>query len=156
MIDLVITDVGGVLTNNMVTYSSDRSSSRTWAFNQYDWEAVTTLKKHGVEHVMLSDSENTAFLKRAQHLSIEYYRSDNKLEWALDTYGQRRLQQTAFIGNDIIDLPLLRSVSIAGVPLDAYPNVRSTVKALHFGYVCQLKGGQGAFREFVDHIFLMF
>ncbi len=156
MIDLVITDVDGVLTNNMVMYSSDRSSSRTWAFNQYDWEAVTMLKKQGIENIMLSGSENTAFLNRAQHLGIEYYRSDNKLEWAFDTYGQRRMQQTAFIGNDIIDLPLLRSVAIAGVPLDAYPNVRSMVSRFHFGYVCELGGGQGAFREFVDHIFLMF
>ncbi len=155
MIDLVITDVDGVLTDNMVTYSSDRSSPRTWAFNQYDWEAVTMLKKYGVEHVMLSGSENTAFLKRAQHLGIEYYRSDNKLEWALDTYGERRMQQTAFIGNDIVDLPLLESVAIAGAPLDAYPNVRSMVKRFHFGYACQLRGGQGAFREFVDHILLM-
>ena len=156
MIDLVITDVDGVLTDNRVSYSANRSIGRTWVFNQYDWEAVMQLKKRGIEHIMLSGSLNNAFAKRADDLGILYFYADDKLEWALDTYGGRRMHEAAFIGNDEMDMPLLRSVGIAGAPRDAYLSVRSMVTRLHFGYVCQLGGGQGAFREFVDHILLMF
>ena len=156
MIDLVITDVDGVLTDNRVTYSGNIRIARTWTFNQYDWEATMLLKNMGIESIMLSGSQNGAFLKRSVELGVDYYASDNKKEWALDTYGDKRMRTAAFIGNDTMDMELLRAVSIAGAPLDSYHAVRAMVTRLHFGYVCQLGGGQGAFREFVDHVLLMF
>ena len=60
------------------------------------------------------------------------------------------LKDIAYIGDDIVDLELLKAVGIAGVPANApdYIKALSTV-------ALEKNGGEGAFREFVEKIILM-
>ena len=61
------------------------------------------------------------------------------------------LKEVAYIGDDINDLAVLKNVGAPACPSDAMDKVKEVSQ-----YVCNLKGGQGCVREFIDKITLMF
>ena len=64
---------------------------------------------------------------------------------ALLADGAYALNEVAYMGDDILDLPVMRRVGFASCPSDAHPAVKSRV---HF--VASRRGGRGAARELVD------
>jgi 3-deoxy-D-manno-octulosonate 8-phosphate phosphatase (KDO 8-P phosphatase) len=150
-VDLVISDIDGVLTDNRVWYAGN--GIRMWAFNQGDLEGSKQLMEAGIEVALLSGAYTHAFADRAEFMKVRYWNAYNKLSKFVEVYGEDRLERTAFIGNDSIDIPLLSKVELSGCPRDAHSNVGYEVKA-RFGYVCDKGGGYGAFREFAEHILL--
>jgi len=156
VIDLVITDVDGVLTDNRIWYTNAIPRQPQWAFNQYDLEAVKLLKENEIRVIMLSGAHNHAFRIRADVMGVNgYYQSNDKLQWVISHYGMDRLDTTAFIGNDIIDHDLLTRVQYPACPSDASGDTLRLVKALG-GHITEAKGGYGCFREWVEYILLMF
>ena len=55
--------------------------------------------------------------------------------------------EVAFMGDDIIDIPVLKAVGYSGTPADARKYIKEIVN-----FVAPNKGGDGAFRDFADHI----
>ncbi|HXP53277.1 MAG TPA: HAD hydrolase family protein, partial [Bacteroidia bacterium] len=97
--------------------------------------------------------ENTKIVeRRAEKLKIKHLiqGSQNKLADAekLCKKLKIRLTEVAYIGDDLIDLHLLRKVGFSGAPINAPGYIKDKVD-----YVTSKEGGDGAFRDFVEEIF---
>ena len=58
-----------------------------------------------------------------------------------------KLEELAYIGDDVNDLELLKKVGLSATPADGITNAKKICN-----YICKSKGGEGAFRELVDLI----
>lgn len=148
---LIITDIDGVWTDGGMYY--DQSGNEWKKFNTSDSAGVLFCKKLNIP-VCIITGENTEIVKRrADKLKIDYLFQDvkNKLECADTLCRQLNLSllDCAYIGDDLIDLPLLLAVGYSGAPNNAPNYIKNKVN-----YITQLKGGEGAFREFIEHILL--
>ena len=89
--------------------------------------------------------------RRAEKLKIDYLFQGvkNKLQTAQQLCHKLQidLKETAYIGDDINDLSLLKAVGFSATPANAPVYIQNAVN-----YVTSKKGGEGAFREFVEYI----
>jgi len=148
-IKLVLTDIDGVWTDSKFYYNKDGFEFKS--FSTYDGMAVELLKKNNLETVIISSENCLAVKARAKKLHIThcYVGEHNKLKRAnyLCTQFNIELDNIAFIGDDINDLPLLEKVGFSCMP----PN--SPILDLYKpDYITNKYGGEGAFREFADII----
>ena len=146
---LVITDIDGVWTDGGMYY--DQTGNELKKFNTSDSAGILFCKKLNIP-VCIITGENTDIVKRrSEKLKIDYlYQGiSNKLEVATSLCTQLNisLNDVAFIGDDLGDLELLKSVGFSCAPSNASVYVQ---KLVH--YVTKLKGGEGAFREFIEYI----
>ncbi len=147
---LVITDIDGVWTDGGMYYTTAGDVMKK--FSVRDGWGVAMLRLHGIETVIMTGENTEIVIQRAMKLRIKehcYIGVGNKLTLAkqLCTDLHISLQDVAFIGDDINDLPLLRAVGFSAAPADASLYIQ---KEVH--YVTKREGGQGAFREFVERI----
>lgn len=159
-IKAVITDVDGCLTDNGVYYA--RNSEVYRKFNVLDGHAFKLLSNSNIIAAMISASDNVGIDKRAAHVGAIRGHTLWKEHWITKfaEFNDIDLTDTAFMGNDVIDLEALKIVGIAACPSDAHPEVRAYVetrleKECKYGFVTKQKGGQAAFREFVDLLFYL-
>ena len=144
-------DVDGVLTDCGMYYTETGDEIKK--FNTYDGMGIEILRKSGVKTAIMT-SENTNIVKtRAAKLGIDYLFQgvSDKLETASTlcaSIGVDIFSEVAFIGDDINDKSLLEAVSIKACPASA----RSIVKAIDGILVLDSRGGEGAVRDFVEHI----
>lgn len=149
-IRLVITDVDGVLTDTTVYYTPDGDYMR--GFSVRDGMAVERLKEMtSIETIIISGEASDSIKKRAQKLAIKevHLGIKNKMN-ILKTITQKREispEEIAYIGDDLNDLEILKSVGLSACPSDAYEDVKKAVDI-----VCRQKGGHGAFRELAELI----
>lgn len=146
---LVITDIDGVWTDGGMYY--DQTGNELKKFNTSDSAGILFCKKLNIP-VCIITGENTEIVKRrAEKLKIEYvYQgSSNKLQIAIELCMQLNisLSDVAFIGDDIGDIELLKSVGTSCAPANASVYIQELVD-----YVTKLKGGEGAFREFIEYL----
>lgn len=149
-VSFVFTDCDGVLTDNRVLYpSGDRF------FNVSDGHAFGMLKEAGVPAMMLTGEMDTSLLVRASRLDVAIQMAClDKLQAVVNLSRQINMEAdaVAFMGNDVMDLPLLKNVGYPACPSDAHIDVLDYVQRSG-GFVSKAKGGHGAFREFVDYLF---
>lgn len=151
-IKLVLTDVDGVLTDGSMYYSENGDEWKK--FNTRDGMGFQILREAGIKTGIIT-SENTKIVeRRAAKVKADFLmqgkRGGGKLTAAEDICNELGvdLTETAYIGDDINDLALLSAVGLAACPADAGMEIKSI-----FGIrVLSAKGGEGAFREFVDLI----
>jgi 3-deoxy-D-manno-octulosonate 8-phosphate phosphatase (KDO 8-P phosphatase) len=148
-IKLVITDIDGVWTDGGMYY--DNTGNEFKKFNTSDSAGVKFLELNNI-HVAIITGENTDIVsRRAKKLGIEnlIQGSLNKLEDASILWRELGIlpQETAYIGDDIMDIELLKSVGFSGCPMNSPNYIKSICK-----WVGKKNGGDGAFREFVEHI----
>ena len=62
---------------------------------------------------------------------------------------QPKIKEIAYIGDDVIDIPVFEKVGFSATPQDAHPYAKENCD-----YVCKLNGGEGAVREICDLIML--
>lgn len=146
---LIITDIDGVWTDGGMYY--DQTGNEWKKFNTSDSAGVLFCKKLNIP-VCIITGENTDIVKRrSDKLKIDflYQGISNKLEIAnaLCEKMNITLKDVAYIGDDLGDMELLKAVGFSCAPSNASLYIQKTVH-----YVTQLKGGEGAFREFVEHI----
>lgn len=146
---LIITDIDGVWTDGGMYY--DQSGNEWKKFNTSDSAGVLFCKKLNIP-VCIITGEDTAIVKRrADKLKIEYLFQgiNNKLQVAqeLCTKLKISLSETAYIGDDVGDIALLKAVGFSAAPANAPEYIKNKVH-----YITSAKGGEGAFREFVEHI----
>ena len=147
---LILTDIDGVWTDGSRYY--DQTGNEWKRFSTYDGAGVT--KAHAADiPVGIITGENTMIVeRRAEKLKVDYVFQgvSDKLKTAEELCKRLgiSLDEAAYIGDDIADIPLLEKVGISGAPSNAMPEVKAIVDI-----VTEKKGGEGAFRAFVDDIF---
>lgn len=146
---LVITDIDGVWTDGGMYYTADGDVMKR--FSVKDGWGVIFLRELGIP-VAIMTGENTQIVqKRAEKLKIKYcflgVKDKVVQAEALCSELGITLQEVAFIGDDLNDLPLLRRVGFSASP----SNTPEYVKR-HVQYVTLAHGGYGAFREFVEKL----
>jgi 3-deoxy-D-manno-octulosonate 8-phosphate phosphatase (KDO 8-P phosphatase) len=148
-IRLLLLDVDGVMTDGGILY--DGNGVETKVFNVRDGHGIKMLQRHGIEVGIITGRTSKVVDIRARELGIElvYQGALKKLESYLD--AQRKTgfidSQIAYIGDDVIDVPVMRRVIFAAAPADAQIEARN---AAH--YVTSCAGGRGAVREVCDLI----
>ncbi len=148
-IRLLILDVDGVLTDGRIVFDSNGIESKF--FNVKDGHGIKLLQRAGITVAIISGRESQVVANRAAELGIEhvYQKSLDKMAPYQDILAKTGLtdHQVAFMGDDIIDLPILRRVGFATAPADAVPDVLP-----HVHFVAKNGGGWGAVREVCDLI----
>lgn len=148
-IKLLILDVDGVMTDGRIIYDSNGVESKF--FNVKDGHGIKMLQRAGLEVAIISGRESIVVANRAAELKIErvFQKSLDKLTPYSKILGDTGLtdKEVAFIGDDLIDIPVLKRVGFAAAPADA---VEEVIPFVHF--VTRNCGGWGAVREVTDMI----
>jgi len=148
-VKLLLLDVDGVLTDGTIIYTHDGGESK--GFNTQDGLGLRILQDAGVEVGLITARTSEAVTRRARDLKLKYVfqgtgNKNDVYEEILAQSGLRPLQ-TAYMGDDWLDLQLLARVGFAAAPANAVPEVRQRVH-----YVTTKSGGHGAVREICDLI----
>ncbi len=150
-IKLLILDVDGVMTDGRIIFDSNGVESKF--FNVKDGHGIKMLQRSGIEVGIVSGRQSQVVANRAKELGITlvYQGSLDKLTPYLDILEKTGLadEQIAYVGDDIIDLPVMRRVGFAAAPADALEYV---IQHAHF--VTRNRGGWGAVREVCDLILM--
>ncbi len=146
---LILTDIDGVWTDGGMYY--DQTGNEWKKFHTYDSAGVLFAHFFGIP-VGIITSENTEIVaRRAKKLKVDYLYQGvkDKLSIALKICSQLgiTLADVAYIGDDLGDISLLNHVKWAGVPANAPDYIKK-----HSSVPITKKGGEGAFREFVETI----
>ncbi len=143
-IKLLLLDVDGVLTDGKIVYTD--SGEQIKAFDVKDGHGLKLLMRSGAEVVLITGRESKVVLHRARDLGIQevYQKVTNKIEVYDKIIKEKNLEDknVGFIGDDLIDMPVLRRVGFSAAVRDAIPEVKEIVD-----YVTSKKGGEGAVRE---------
>jgi 3-deoxy-D-manno-octulosonate 8-phosphate phosphatase (KDO 8-P phosphatase) len=148
-IRLLILDVDGVMTDGRIIM--DHAGREIKNFDVKDGHGIKVLMRYGIDVILVTGRRSTVVEHRARDLGIgEVHQGvTNKLEIG-DTILRNRsmnYEQIAFVGDDIVDIPLLRRVGFSAAVADAAEDVRECAD-----YVTIRKGGRGAVREVCEII----
>ncbi len=148
-IKLILFDVDGVLTDGIITYTTNGGESKS--FNTQDGLGLRVLQDSGVDVGVITARTSEAVQRRADDLRFAhvYQGHFDKLvvyEEILKKTGLRP-PQTAYMGDDWIDLPLLKRVGFSIAPANGVAEIKQRVD-----YVTSHSGGEGAVREVCDLI----
>lgn len=142
-------DVDGTLTDGTFTYGADGAEGKR--FHAKDGLAVKVLPTVGITAALVSGRASEAVRRRAAELGIEevHLGVDDKQAVLADIARRHdlALDETAFVGDDLSDIPAMRAAGWSAAPADAAPEVRETAD-----FVARRKGGQGAVRDIVEHL----
>jgi 3-deoxy-D-manno-octulosonate 8-phosphate phosphatase (KDO 8-P phosphatase) len=146
---MLVFDVDGVLTDGSLFYGDDGQEYK--AFNSRDGHGIKMLRDAGVESAILTGRSSQVVLHRARNLGIVriIQGAHDKLaayELMLAETGLRT-EAIACVGDDLVDLPVLRRCGLACTVPDAPPEVRARAH-----YVTQAAAGRGAAREVCELI----
>ncbi|HZW12992.1 MAG TPA: HAD family hydrolase [Noviherbaspirillum sp.] len=148
-IQLMIFDVDGILTDGSLHYGPDGETIKT--FNVLDGHGIKLLQQSGVATAIISARKSEIVARRAADLGIQhlYQGVHDKLAAFEQLLSQTGIAASAcgFVGDDVIDLPILLRTGFAASVPNGHPEVRSRVH-----YVTQAAGGRGAARELCDFI----
>ena len=149
-IKIVLTDNDGVLTDAGVYFSKDGEEFKRFSIR--DGMGIERLRKYaGVETIIITGEESGSVKSRAEKLKIkEYYLGVKKKEELLPEIMQRNnvtIEEIAFIGDDSNDVELMKLVGFKATPADGMSFIKDLAD-----YVCENKGGNGAFREVAELI----
>lgn len=146
-IKLLLLDVDGVMTDGRIIFDSNGVESKF--FNVKDGHGIKMLQRAGIEVGIISGRESKVVANRAAELGIErvFQKALDKLSPYLKILADSGLtdDEVAFIGDDLIDIPVLRRVGFAAAPADA---VTEVIPFVHL--VTKNSGGWGAVREISD------
>ncbi len=144
---LLLFDVDGVMTDGRILLHSDGTESKQ--FHIRDGTALVWARRAGLLTGLLSARSSASTALRAQQLGIPIVRQgvEDKLAAYDDILAEHGLtdDQVSFMGDDVLDLPVLARVGLSCAPADAVKDVRARVH-----WVSKARGGEGAIREFVD------
>ena len=148
-VQLLLLDVDGVLTDGTITYTHGGDELK--GFNTQDGFGLGLLREAGVDVGLITARTSEAVTRRASDLRIKYVfqgarDKNNVYEDILVQSGLRPIQ-TAYMGDDWLDLHLLGRVGFAAAPSNAVPEVLQRVH-----YVTSRSGGKGAVREVCELI----
>jgi len=146
-VKLLLLDVDGVLTDGSIIYTPQGQEIK--AFSTRDGLGLRLVQKAGIMVGLITARTSEVVQRRAENLGISlvFQGAGRKLEIFQRVLAEHGLQpeQTAYVGDDWLDLPILIRAGLAVAVVDAAPEV---LEVAH--YVTDLPGGRGAVREICD------
>lgn len=148
-VKLLALDVDGVLTDGGLYYSN--SGEELKKFNVKDGQGLKLILQAGIEVAIITASTSQSVIHRARALGIThtFIGVENKIS-VLENLCHKlsiNLEQVAYMGDDINDIPVLQAV---GCPLTVADAMAANKE--YATYVTQLAGGQGAVREICEYL----
>ena len=144
LIRLIAFDVDGVMTDGGLYFSD--SGEEFKRFNSLDGHGLKMLRASGVEVAIITGRTSRCVEARAQNLGITHVFQgvENKLEAMLELLNKLKLSRdaAAYMGDDVVDLMVMRHVGLA----ISVPQSPLLVRK-HSHYVTEREGGHGAVRE---------
>jgi len=146
-IRLVLFDVDGVLTDGVVVMHADGSESK--GFHIKDGAAIVWAQRAGVQVGLLSARSSGATTHRAAQLAIRIVQQGvtskaSAFDTILKSSGLTE-DAVCYMGDDLLDLPVLERAGLSAAPADAAREVRQRVH-----WVSEAAGGRGAARELIE------
>jgi YrbI family 3-deoxy-D-manno-octulosonate 8-phosphate phosphatase len=146
---LIITDIDGVWTDGSMYY--DQLGNELKRFHTYDSAGVLFARTLNIPVAIVTGETTEIVARRAKKIQVDYLYQGvkNKIKVIETLLAELNIdfKDCAFIGDDINDVLLLKKVGFSAATANAPEYIKNKV---HF--VTQKNGGQGAFREFVEHI----
>jgi 3-deoxy-D-manno-octulosonate 8-phosphate phosphatase (KDO 8-P phosphatase) len=145
----IILDVDGVLTDGTVSYGPQGVILKR--FHVRDGQAIRLALDAGLLVGLLSGRDDPATLHRAEDLRLSFVHSgqSDKLESFARILADHDLDasECLYVGDELVDVPVMRRSGIGVAPADAPPEVRASADL-----VLESRGGQGAAREVISRL----
>ncbi len=148
-IKLLLMDVDGVLTDGRIIYDSEGKEIKF--FHVRDGHGIKLLHKFGIKTGIITGRNSKVVEIRTKELGIEYLfqnATDKReiIENIINRFGYNK-EELAFIGDDVVDIPVFRRVGFRITVPDASYDVREEVDYVTLNYA-----GKGAVREVCELI----
>ena len=148
-IKLLLLDVDGVLSDGRMIYGSYGDDIKNYNVN--DGLGIMMIRRVGFKCAILTAKASRMVMRRAKDLKIDkvfkdYHYKSEAWDKILKTFKVNP-EEICFIGDDVLDIPILRRVGFAVCP----PNAMDEAKE-HAHLITEKKGGHGAVREICDLI----
>jgi 3-deoxy-D-manno-octulosonate 8-phosphate phosphatase (KDO 8-P phosphatase) len=143
-IRLIVFDVDGVLTDGSLFIGDDGQEYK--AFNSKDGHGMVMLQETGVKLAVITGRTSEVVRIRMESLGVEHLYQGKRIK--LPAYEELkrstglRDEQIAYVGDDVVDLPVMTRVGLAIAVQDAHPLAKQ-----HAHWVTPSGGGRGAARE---------
>lgn len=148
-VSFLILDVDGVLTDGRIII--DDLGNETKQFHVRDGHGLKLLMRLGIEVIILTGRTSQVVEHRARELGIEeiHQGAKNKLDVLQEIMAKRGIsgEHIAYIGDDIVDIPVFRKVGFAVAVADASEDAKEAAD-----YITKNGGGKGAVREICELI----
>ncbi len=148
-VELLVLDVDGVLTDGRITYTTD--GQQIMSFHVHDGLGIKLLAECGVKVAIISARKSPALERRARELGVELLYQDVSDKSACFKQILQELgisaDKAAAVGDDLVDLPVLKSAGLSVTVQNAASNMSDYVD-----YVTTKPGGAGAVREVCELI----
>ncbi|MBU0692491.1 HAD hydrolase family protein [bacterium] len=146
-LQLLLMDVDGVLTDGRVIMADDGVESKQ--FSTRDGFGLFWIRKTGVKTGVISGRSSPATEQRCKNLRLDEIHLGQTKKLPVFESIVRKMSlnpmHIAFIGDDLIDLPVMKRCGISACPMDAHEEVLR-----HVDIILPAPGGHGAARYFVD------
>jgi 3-deoxy-D-manno-octulosonate 8-phosphate phosphatase (KDO 8-P phosphatase) len=150
-IKMLILDVDGVMTDGGILMDSDGREMKK--FNVRDGHGLVMIQRHGIQVAILTGRTSAVVEHRARDLRISevYQGALNKKEVLTTILEKNRLapEEIAYMGDDIVDIPVLKMVGFSAAVADALDVVKRSVD-----FVTVQPGGKGAVREVCEMLLM--
>lgn len=148
-IKMVVFDVDGVLTDGSLFLGDDGQEYK--AFNSRDGHGMTMLRQAGIAMAVITGRRSEVVRIRMESLGVEYVyqgRRDKRPAYTelIQACGLEH-SEIAYMGDDVVDLPVMRQVGLAIAVADAHPLVKQ-----YCHWQTRLPGGAGAAREVCEEL----
>ncbi len=148
-VKLLVLDIDGVLTDGRIIYGNYGDEIKNFDVN--DGLGIFLIKKAGMKCVVLTAKGSRVVTKRAKELRVDrVYQNFHYKAKALKRICRRfkiSEEEICFIGDDLIDIPVLKRVGLAVCPPNAMEEVKPFVHL-----ITEKTGGRGAVREVCDFL----
>ncbi len=146
----LFTDIDGVWTDCTIFYSAKGEEMK--AFSYRDGMGAERLRKlTSIDIAIITGEKSEIVERRAEKLNINtvFIGIKNKLEVVEIFLQENNLtwDNIAYIGDDLNDIEVMKRAAICACPADAFKDVLAISN-----YICEKKGGEGAFREFCEFL----
>ena len=148
-IELVIFDVDGVMTDGSLFMGDDGQEYK--AFNSLDGHGMRMLQEGGINAAIITGRKSNVVEHRMKDLGVtrvyQGYRDKIPAYESLISDVGLDIEQVAYVGDDVVDLPIMTRVGFAIAVQDAHPYVKK-----HAHWITQNVGGHGAVRDVCELI----
>lgn len=152
-IKVLIFDVDGVLTDGSLTFipKLDGTAVETKAFHAHDGLGMSLARLGGIRTGIITKRQSQTVAIRARDLKLEFvFQGQAHKLAAAQEIAQKagiEMDELCFVGDDIVDLPVMRVCGLAIATANARPQVKAEAH-----WITPLPGGQGAGRDAIDFI----